>query len=352
MSDPVFEMDENEEDPTLALEEAQNAPPADEGATPDAGGAPPEAADDAAAEHSDVSRNLTLAVKQERERRKAGDAALAAEREQRIRLEERINAYTQQRNAEIARQQQEQLAAQRAAQGQVDPAPDPTEDPEAYREWQLREIQRRQEAMQQQFVAQQEYAAQVEQQRAVQARWKHLEDEVNRSETRVSIQRPDYKQAFEHVVAARFAHWRAANPNLPDDRIWQKLGAERMELLDGCAAGIRPDGTIQWNVEPAEAIYNLAMQYGYRAGGAQQAAAVPQQNGAGAPNGAAPPQARANPRVQNLQAGVAAAARQNAGGRPADPGGRITIEKLNAMSDAEFDAFQQQYPGLVEELMS
>lgn len=346
MGEPVFEM-EDDVDPTIALEDAlgQADSAAQEG---DDGAAAPETHDDAAAgadpaRGRDRDRNLTLAIQQEREKRKAVEASATVEREQRIRLEERMNAVIQQRQAEMQREQAAAAAA-KAAAAPVDPEPNPNEDPAGHEQWQVRELQRNYQALQQQMASQQQTFQTEQQQRVVRERWQNLEQTVDRYEKAAVQRAPDYYEAFNHVRQNRINYWNAlgvTDPQMLDQRLHQ----DRMQYLDSIAF-VDQAGQLQFKQDPAVGVYNLATQLGYLPPHMRQ------QDQNGQAEQAQPAQRQPNQRLQNLQAGVAAAQRQGGGGRPADPGGRMTIERLNAMSEAEFAAFQDQYPGLAQELMS
>jgi len=347
MSDHVFELDDDDVDPTLALEREQSGaeePDAGDAEAPATGGADAYEDSTEQAPQESHARNLTRALQQERDRRKAAEAAAAQHREQVVRFEERMAAFQafQRQQAEVAARQEQ------AKQAPVDPEPNKIEDPDGWNEWKIRELERQQQYMVQTYQAQQEQAQQYEMQRVQRERFQQLENRIGQYEQRLMASgRSDYMSAFNHVVESRAQYWAAIG--VPDDRhlpanqsrMWQKLQGDRMQFLDNCFA-IDQQGNLVELQDPAAAIYNLALHSGYAPGGAPQQA--PQQQ--------AVPQQRPDQRVQALQAGVQAARRQQPGGRPADAGGRMTIEKLIGMSDAEFYAFQQQNPGLVEELMS
>lgn len=350
MADQVGIFGDAGEDPTLELERelgAQDAPtgqgepeqtPEPEPSGGDGAGTAPEP-HAPRTEHPTVPLPEVQALRQEKARIAQ---ELSEQREWRARMEERFRIAQEQAAAAEERRRQEE-AARLAAQ--TDPEPDPVEDPDGHHAWEIRQLQRRQDAFEQGQLA----FAQSQQQAQVQQRWQRLEDNVSAFETRFIARQPDYMQALNHVIANRVQFWRAAGKT--DEQIWGRfqgdmsamLQQERLQFLDACVQ-IGPDGSVNWIADPSERMYAFAQTLGYQAPGAQQN---------GAQRQVAQPQPQAQPRrVQMAQAGVAAAERQAPGGRPPEDGGPMTLEQFNALPLDEAAWWLHHRPNLMRDLMS
>jgi len=283
--------------------------------------------------------SVPLPEVQELRRKLAEREREAAEyRERWARFEERF------RIAQEEAERQRQLALQ-----QQDPPPDPNEDPDGYREWKLRQLEAQQQAQEQMLrsAAAQFQQALLQQQQFVQA--KAVLDEVNLEQIRFAQQHPDYYHAIGYLE--QWHRNECAALGL-DEATTQQLLDQRKVLL---MANAKKQGR-----NAAQVAYGLALQAGWHPSMAmapqgQASTADAQAAGAQAQQRASviPQQYQQPPRkVQMAQAGVEAASRQAGGGRPATPGGRITLKDLVEMDPEEFAEFQRTHPQLVRELMS
>jgi len=227
------------------------------------------------------------ALQEERQRRQQRDAELAQERANNL-------ALRQQFDQALAQQQAQFQAAQQQAQQRQIPAFE--EDPQAHVEALAQQVQQLQ--AQQQFDVRERQFQQAEAQ--AQYEGAQLQPQAEAIETEFSARVPDYREAFDHMMA------------LADARIAQQypgVGPREAGLMKQLAVTQFFKDSVAQGVNPAEKIYAKARELGF-----QSSHRVPGQQRIAAPTS-----------LSSLPA---------AGG--AEDGGRLTAAKVNAMSDAEF----------------
>lgn len=274
---------------------------------------------------------------------------LLADREAKIRYEERLNMLRAQHEE---RQRQERAAREAEAarkQAEADPMPDREVDPEAFNEWRIRQLEARIEAQANEAQAWQQTAAQREEQGRKMAVVSRVAQEYTAFENRFALSQPDYGQAFQYV-ANWFAGFHTMRGVTAAD-LPARLERERAELIRDCVQMNPQTGEYQWVRDPAQVIYELAWQLGYGNGG--QGAPEGGDDGGQAPaQQQMAPQRPSSPRAQQLARSVNAAQRSGAPGRAgASPRGRMTLEDAVNLEDDEFARLLESEPGMMRQLM-
>jgi hypothetical protein len=279
--------------------------------------------------------DLTLAVRQYRDELKqlkaARDMDTAELRELRQWRAEVQSAIREQR-AEEARRAQE--AAKNA-----DPEPDPILEPDKHEEWKARREQARFEEVNQNL--QQTQRAVQEQRQMLLAQT--IENSVRDSITNFSRTKPDYDAAYNFLVenvANGFRRMGYSDPEIFGEG--GKLYQERDRLFRQIIE-IHPSGAWRWAQDPAAALYNAAVQYGWNAA-AQPGATQPA-------NGRRPANAQRRPARDPAALERAAAAAAGAGGGATTAGEQLTAEKLLNMSPRERAWLEHTRPDLVERIL-
>lgn len=289
-------------------------------------------------------QKLRAQLKQYEEER----SGLLADREQKIRYEERLNMLRAQQEARARQEQAARDAEAARKQAEADPMPDREIDPEGFNEWRIRQLEAQVNATREEHQAWQQTAAQREEQGRRMAVVSRVAQEYTAFENRFALSQPDYGQAFQYV-ANWFAGFHSMRGVTAAD-LPARLERERAELIRDCVQMNPQTGEYQWVRDPAQVIYELAWQLGYGNGGQ------------GAPEGAddgmqAQPQPQvqqrpSSPRAQQLARSVNAAQRSGAPGRAgASPRGRMTLEDAVNLEDDEFARLLDSEPGMMRQLM-
>ncbi|MBP5057595.1 hypothetical protein [Pseudomonas chlororaphis] len=229
--------------------------------------------------------------------RKVPLAALHEERSRRQQLELQLQAQQQQLQQLLHQQQLAQQAAQQAQQEAA--IPDFDEDPRGYIEAKERQFAQQLEQLKngtaQQHQPVEVMEAQVLQEAAV------LGPVVADAEARFEAANPDYRQAFDHVLAAVEGNMRTAHPGINEQQLGMLRTAALVQLAKQCQAQ---------GVSPAQAIYDRACAMGY-----QPARQAPRRE---------PPTSLAN---------------VHGSARAPDEKGKVTAADISGMTEAEFDKY-------------
>jgi hypothetical protein len=119
---------------------------------------------------------------------------------------------------------------------------------------------------------------------------------------------PDYLDAYKDLKEKRFKQYTALG--YPPEQSWQIVNQEEYQL----AATAFQNGR-----SPAQAVYEMALAYGYTKKEAKQASDNVQ-------------------KMETLQKGVKAASSLGSGGTPT---GKLTVDSIAQMNDDEFDTFMK-----------
>jgi len=248
------------------------------------------------------------ALDEERTRRKKAEQA-AREREVEL---AKVNT-----RFEMLTKALEANAAQPAPAVAETPAPAFDSDPKAHIDWHLRELQRKQEALDKRLAEIQSGNQQITEQQRQQQQIAELQSWGQAQEQEFMQSTPDYNQAMAHLLAARQAHIRAIGEDDPV-RIQQAIQAD----IINTANFARQKGR-----NFAETLYKLAEASGYKPG-----------NG-GTDNPLAPartPSVNVDSAAERLLRGNDMAT--TLGSTGAAPRGELATQAIANMSDAEFEA--------------
>lgn len=220
-------------------------------------------------------------------------AALHEERTKRQALE----TEAQQLRQQLAQFQQQSQQAQQAQlqQQQAAEIPDFDEDPRGHIEAVKHQFKQEIESLKNGRVQQPQFhqvEAQVMQEAAV------LAPAIADAEARFEAANPDYRQAFDHVLAAAERNMVAAHPGINEQQLGMLRTAAFVELAKQCQ---------QQGRNVAEHIYSRAQAMGY------QPARAPRQ---------------ANTSLSNVHGSP----------RAPDEQGRLSVSQISDMSEKEFDA--------------
>lgn len=233
----------------------------------------------------------SLSVEELDKRYRSSRTALSQEREARRTLERRLEALEAQR-------------AQPQAQRPTDNLPpDPEIDPIGAIKWQNDQIVSQQRTQAERAQAEQEAQRQ-------QANVDRVANWGREQENDFRLDNPDYDQAAQHFAQARVKE--LADEGYPRDQLERVLLNELLGLTQRAQ---------QQNANPAEWLYKLAQNRGYKRGEPKQSARDDLQR-------------VANGQAQNRSL-------SSSGGRPVG-GGELTIEAVNKLEGAAYDkAFEQ-----------
>lgn len=256
------------------------------------------------------------APEQHQERQKVPLAALQEERARRQEYKEQLEQERQHRQQMETRFQQmlERLQAQQAAQQQPvqeEQIPDFHDDPAGH----VAALQQRYEREMNEY---RQFREQVERQNQLQAHQYNLTQRVVQAENAFRASAPDYDAAAQHYIAVKQAEYRAYG--LDDMAVANQLRND-MAAVANLA--------FQQGRNPAEYIYNAAKAAGFTGQPAQQKPAAP-----------IPPRAP-NGQFQKAPVPTSLATTPAVPAAP-DEDGKLTLEKIAAMSEAEFDKLWKQ----------
>lgn len=253
-------------------------------------------------------------------------ADLAAEREQRIRLEERLSSLEKKDEPKVTGEPE-------------DPEPDAENDPLGHVRWENRQLKRRLEADERQ--RQDDRIA--NEMNALRTSGQLLKVEFAR-------QHPDYTEAEQFVIKSRIEEYKIAFPDESEQQIKERVAADLGVIAVKCAVK-GPSGPV-FVRNPSKVIYDIAVARGYKkAAAAEPNGGVPALDaaledgatepakGAGAPKPPASARRRVEP-TPSLSVGSGT-----------EGGGTITMESLSRMSDADFARLYEKNPDLVTRLM-
>lgn len=282
--------------------------------------------------------NLTQAVNQYREELRAMKAERLAERAEVAELRQWRAEMQRAINEERMRAEQ----AAREAQAQADPEPDQLLEPDKHEEWVRRQEQKKFDEVRGELHQTRE---QLHVQRQQQIAMK-LESDLDGFQNRFMQQRPDYLQAYEHLVGSLVAHYKKLG--WQDQQIYGEeglLARDRDSFLRSCLE-IHPSGAFRWVRDPAEGLYAAAQQYGWGQGATAAAPAATQ------PAGAARKPAAANRRPARPPAlANAAAAAAGAGGGAGGADTPLTAESILNLSPREYAWLNHNRPDIIEKIL-
>ncbi|WP_053160123.1 hypothetical protein [Pseudomonas sp. P1.8] len=228
--------------------------------------------------------------------RKVPLAALHEERQKRQALELQLQAQAQQMQQWQAQMQAQQQATQQAQQEAE--APDFDMDPKAWLDYKEAQINARFEQLQN-GPAQQPQVQQVETQVLQEAAV--LGPVVSDAEARFEAANPDYRQAFDHVMATVEQNMRAQHPGINEQQLGMLRTAALVTLTKQCQA----NGT-----NPAEHVYQRAQAMGYKPASRE-------------------PRKQPNTSLSTLPGSA----------RAPDERSHVSVSDISDMSEAEFDKF-------------
>ena len=222
--------------------------------------------------------------------------------------------------------QRQQAAQQRMQQQQQEEErPDEDEDPLGYANWRIQQVEK-------QLTGLGQMAKQgVDMHRSLAER-NHQDHIISQSQSLQAefvSKNPDYWDAYNHLIETRRQELQSMG--YQGQAIEQVLDNEKSMIVQNSMTQDQNGQFSGWRQNPAEVVYNLARQRGFAGQGAP---AVSRQ---------------ATDRVNRLAEGVRSAAGANTGrGVSSSP---QNLESLADMTDAEFDAFRRQNPGMLEAML-
>lgn len=195
-----------------------------------------------------------------------------------------------------------------------DPKPDKDEDPLAYLEWQNRQMQKKLDAIEAAKNAEDEQAEQVTQS---QAQLNQFMTNVREQVLEFEKTQPDYGKAFEFAVEKRMAEYEAMG--VTDPQVKQQMFDREVMQVAATA--------MQNGLNPGASMYALAKSWGYTKADAGN-------GGDAADTGAGTLQEQ----MEALEKGGRAGG-MGSGGSPASD---ADMPNIDAMTDAEFDAYWEK----------
>jgi hypothetical protein len=231
-------------------------------------------------------------------------------------INRRLQESAQRTQREQQQQQQQAVAAER---------PDEEDDPLGFANWRINQVEGQLKGLGQmarQGVDLHQSMLQQNQHQTIIQQSQSLQDTFAREKS-------DYWDAYNFLIGTRRKELQAMG--YADGAVDQVLDNEKSMIVQN---SMNKDASGQfsgWKQNPAQVVYNLAAQRGFAAG-----QLAPQVN---------PGQAR----VDRVAAGVRAA-NGTSGGRSTGSSPH-SLESLAGMSDAEFDRFRSQNPGVLESML-
>jgi hypothetical protein len=225
-------------------------------------------------------------------------------------LEERDAVITQLRTVgPVAAPQPQQQQQQQPAQPQA--APDPTDDPIGYMQWQQGQV-----VQQQQWLAQQ--SQQVQQRQAA----IELQNLLTNQISDYSAKQPDYRDAAAYLEQKEIGRWKALG--YTDQEAIQQTQHRALQVID---AALRLGRSIP------EALYEIALVDGWTGPQIAQAAEA---TGAISPGNGAAPTPAAKVEASKAKSAASRTSMGSVAGTPS-PGKRITSQMIRDMSEDELE---------------
>ncbi len=202
-----------------------------------------------------------------------------------------------------------------------DPAPNKEEDPIAYLEWENRQLKRDVQSIKDK---ENEQAQTDEQTRQNQEKTQQLMSTIQTQVLDYEKSQPDYSQAFTYVMNKRAGEYKAMGITNPQDMV---MAFDREVMQVAVSA-------IQRGMNPGEAMYKLAVAQGYKkAPDGNQSDTNP------APNGGNGGDTSLKEHMDRLEKGQGAGS-MGTGGEAPETG--VTLQSIDMMTDAEFDAYWEK----------
>lgn len=272
-------------------------------------------------EPQETSANQTIPLQEllyERRRRQELEKKLDDQGSNLALINQRLQSSMQRQQQEEARLRQQQEAAER---------PDEDDDPLGHANWRINQVERQLKGlgtMARQGVDLHRSLVQQNEQQSIVQQSQSLQDRFARDN-------PDYWDAYNFLIGTRRQELQAMGY---DQQAADQVIDNEKSMIVQNAMSTGQDGKFAgWQNNPAQVVYELAKQRGYAAGGAPQAAVNP----------------AAQQRVNRLAAGVRSAT--GTGGGRSTGGAPASLESLAEMTDAEFDRFRRQNPGMLESML-
>ena len=224
-----------------------------------------------------------------------------------------------------AAQRDQQLAAQQRAEQERANRPDEEDDPLGHANWRINQVERQLQGlgnMARQGVDLHRSLVEQNQQQGIIQQSQSLQDQF-------AAQQPDYWDAYNYLIDSRRKELTAMG--YQGQNLEQVIDNEKSMIVENAMQKDQQGQFTGWQSNPAQVVYQLAQQRGF--GGAA----------------AAPQQKRGQQRVAQLQAGVRSAAGTSSG--RSTGGSPASLESLAQMTDAEFDRFRRQNPGMLESML-
>lgn len=256
------------------------------------------------------------ALKEARERartaqaeRKALEEQLSAEREARVRLEERFSAIEKANQPPPMEQQ---------------PLPDPEIDPLGYEQVRREALEREVENLKR---------AVLDTKMESEIGW--INNQTSQLTQQFAAKTPDYEDALNYVKDARRAQIKLLYPSANDAQVEEQVAIEYGNIVRESLERL-PNGSIRFKRIPAEAVYAMAKTMGFQ--GKQSAPPVTET-------------APTNEDRVELTRRRAAASTSLSSVSGSEGSGPIDAKRLAQMSEAEFGKLLRDKPDLIDKLM-
>ena len=247
--------------------------------------------------------------------------------EEEVEFEEEPEVEANERLQQAAARDQ-QAARQAQVQKEQEERPDEEEDPVGHANWRINQVERQLQGLGQmarQGVDLHRSLVNQNQHQSIISQSQSLQNDFAQKQ-------PDYWDAYNFLIDTRRNELKAMGYDGPS--LEQVIDNEKSMIVQN-SMNADQNGQFQgWKQNPAQVVYQLATQRGFRG------AAAPQQ---------APQQSRGQQRVERLAEGVRSAT-GSAGSRGAG-GSPHSLETLAQMTDAEFDRFRRANPGVLESML-
>ena len=241
-------------------------------------------------------------------------------------------------------QQMQQAQEMRQRQLEENPPPDPEEDPIGAANYKIQQLEGQLRNVARTTAQQQ---AQNQEQEAV------LNDIVQQSQNlqqQFVQSTPDYWDAFQHLIDTRTTELKTMGYD--GANLTQIIDNEKGMIVNSCIERDARGNMAGWKQNPAEVAYNLARQRGYVDAATRQAHEQAQQQAAqeAQPVVREPVEVPGNQRMDMMNQGVQAARSASDLGSTANRG-VLTLDQIADMSDAQFEQFQRDNPGIVDSML-
>jgi hypothetical protein len=247
-------------------------------------------------------------------------------------------------------QQMQQMQEQRQRQAEENPPPDPDEDPIGAANHKIELLQQQLQNVARHTAQQQQMAQQQAQHQEQEAVVTDIIQQSQSLQTQFASEKPDYWNAFQHLIDTRTSELQTMG--YEGANLQQIIDNEKGMIVNSCIERDNNGNMAGWKQNPAEVAYNLAMQRGYvdEATRQAQAQAAQQAQQPAQPAPREPVQVPGQQKLQMMNQGVQASRSAGAMGATANQG-VMGLDQLAEMTDAQFEEFQRENPGIIDAML-